>query len=66
MVDSRKTSSTADDSSMVVARVLEGMNDADAGRMISTEELLQLLVGLWETTGPKAHGPKGRQDLRPG
>jgi predicted transcriptional regulator len=65
MVDSRKTSSTAADSSMLVARVLEGMTDADAGRMIATEELLQQ-VESWETTGPKARGLEGRQDVSPG
>jgi predicted transcriptional regulator len=50
---------------MVVDRVLEGLEDADAGRMIPTEELWQQ-VDLWETTGPKAPGPSGRQDVSPG
>jgi hypothetical protein len=46
MIDGSKPSSTADDSPMLVAQVLEGLEDADAERTIATEELLQQ-VDLW-------------------
>jgi hypothetical protein len=55
MVDGCKPSSKANDSAMVEARVLKGLEDADAGRMVSTEELLKQ-VQLWETNW--AEGPR--------